>query len=264
MNAPLKYVELQAPFEALDLTIEFESRAQKRLTLRKLRGSVGALGFVACLVGFLIWAWLNSANGVLTPKDGTGYWFGIAGTTMMGIVLLYPLRKRIKFVRHWGELPRWFRLHMVLGLLGPAMIVAHSNFSVHSANAMVAFVAMLTVAASGVVGRYLYAQTHRGLYGAKLEAKELLAQVSSIRKRIGSKLLEPAGWETRLTAFETEALIPSTTFVGAMAHNIRLGRLERHMRSKLMRELEKSTDARLKDRDLVRLATPRKHQGSTV
>ena len=180
MNAPLKYAELQAPFqaplEALDLTIQLESRAQKRLTLRKLKNSFGPLAFVACLVGFLIWAWLNSDNGVLTPKDGTGYWFGIAGTTMMGIVLLYPLRKRIKSVRDWGELPRWFRLHMVLGLCGPALIVAHSNFSVHSANAIVAFVAMLVVAASGVVGRYLYAQTHRGLYGAKLEAKELLSR----------------------------------------------------------------------------------------
>ena len=243
MNAPLKYAELEAPFqaplEAFDLTIQLESRAQKRLTLRKLKNSFGPLAFVVCLAGFLIWAWLNSDNGVLTPKDGTGYWFGIAGTTMMGIVLLYPLRKRIKLLRDWGELPRWFRLHMVLGLCGPALIVAHSNFSVHSANAFVAFVAMLVVAASGVVGRYLYAQTHRGLYGAKLEAKELLSEVSSIRKKIGVRFLEPSAWEARLQEFEAAAIVQSKTFMGAIAHNFQLGRLERKTRKSLLLGLEK-------------------------
>jgi hypothetical protein len=238
MNAPVKYAELQAPFEAIDLNVETEPRAEKRLLLRTLRHSAGTVAFVVSLFGFLIWAWLNRDNGVLTPKDGTGYWFGIVGASMMAIVLVYPLRKRLKIVRDWGELPSWFRWHMVLGLLGPALIIAHSTFSIHSMNALAAFVAMLVVAGSGLVGRYLYAQTHRGLYGAKVEAKEMLSEVTAIRKRIGSRLSDHDAWDERLRAFETEALVPSTTFGGALAQSFKIGRLQRETRKKLFRDLQ--------------------------
>ena len=47
---------------------------------------------------------------------------------------------------------------------------------------------MLTVAASGIVGRYLYAKIHMGLYGRKAEAKEILAEAESLRQSLGHEL----------------------------------------------------------------------------
>ena len=47
---------------------------------------------------------------------------------------------------------------MVLGILGPTLIILHSNFKIGSLNSRLALFTMLVVVASGIVGRYLYSQ----------------------------------------------------------------------------------------------------------
>ncbi len=227
---------MNAPFSTVERVAAQDVRPQRAFNGRKVRGVINTLLFVSGLVAILTWAWLNRDTGILTPKHGLGYWFGIAGASMMAMVLLYPLRKRIKFMRSWGHLPRWFRWHMVMGLLGPTLIIVHSNFEARSANALVALVAMLIVAGSGLVGRYLYVQIHRGLYGAKVEAKELLSEAFSIRELIGAELERSAGWEKHLKDFEAEALVHPATLWGAIGHNLLLGRRERSARKFLLRE----------------------------
>ena len=233
---------MNAPFNVQQRTGAQEARAHNNFNARKFLGFLNTLIFVALLAAILAWAWSNRDTGFLTPKHGLGYWFGIAGASMMGMVLLYPLRKRIRFMRSWGLLPRWFRWHMVLGLLGPTLIVVHSNFEARSMNALVALVAILVVAGSGLVGRYLYVQIHRGLYGAKVEARELLSEAFSIRELIGAELEKTAGWEMHLKAFEAEALVHSTTLWGAIWHNLLLGRRERSARKNLLREFSAHLD----------------------
>jgi len=44
-----------------------------------------------------------------------GYNLGLAGGLMMLTLLLYPLRKRIKFTSKMGALPTWFRWHRCWG-----------------------------------------------------------------------------------------------------------------------------------------------------
>ena len=43
----------------------------------------------------------------------------------------------------------WFRLHMLLGIAGPVLIIFHSNFKLGALNSNVAFITMLVVATSG-------------------------------------------------------------------------------------------------------------------
>ena len=62
-------------------------------------------------------------------------------------------------LRNFGKVPTWFRSHMVLGIVGPALIIFHSNFHAHSLNASVALFFMLTIVASGIIGRYLFAKS---------------------------------------------------------------------------------------------------------
>ncbi|MEQ1651925.1 MAG: pyridine nucleotide-disulfide oxidoreductase, partial [Hyphomicrobium sp.] len=100
------------------------------------------------------WAWRD--EGHLTPEQGLGYWLGIAGATAMLLLLVYPLRKRMPSLRWLGGIPAWFQLHMLLGVLGPLLILYHCNFSFGAPNSNIALSTMLVVAASGVVGRYLY------------------------------------------------------------------------------------------------------------
>ena len=152
--------------------------------------------------------WSNRDEGHLTPETGIGYWLGIVGGTMMLLLLLYPLRKRVRFLRHLGKVPAWFRLHMLLGVLGPTLILFHSNFKLGSLNSNVALGAMLTVVASGIVGRYLYAKVHNGLYGSKSDVVEIIGDAHVLKEALGDDL---AGAEAILEAlheFESIVLAP--------------------------------------------------------
>ena len=92
-------------------------------------------------------------------------------------LLLYPLRKRFKVLKILGPVRNWFKMHMILGVVGPLTILYHSNFTLGSVNSTVSLIAMLLVAGSGLVGRFLYAKVHHGLSGRKKNLKELLASV---------------------------------------------------------------------------------------
>lgn len=110
---------------------------------------------------------------------GVGYAFGVIGFSMMALLLLYPARKHWHVMSRWFAIRHWFRLHMVLGVLGPTMIMLHTNFRFGSVNSMVALFSMLLVATSGLVGRYVYAQVHKGLYGEAVHYKDLVLELQA-------------------------------------------------------------------------------------
>jgi hypothetical protein len=151
-------------------------------------GNIVPLFVTAVVVVLLVLGWRWSEEEYLTPKSGLGYWLGIYGSTMMLLMLIYSIRKRTTAMRWLGPIPLWFRAHMMLGIAGPVLIIFHANFELGSLNSNVALLTMLAVAASGIVGRYLYAKIHIGLYGRKAEAKEILAEVESLRQSLGHEL----------------------------------------------------------------------------
>src|SRR5512135_1015137 len=120
------------------------------------------------IAGFFI-----STDQLYKPGDNVGYNMGLVGGLMMLTLLIYPLRKRIDFMKNWGILPGWFKWHMVFGILGPALIVFHSTFYIGSINAGVAMVCMLLVSGSGIFGRFFYTKIHNGLYGRQTSYKQL-------------------------------------------------------------------------------------------
>jgi len=143
----------------------------------------------AVAVAAVLWAsWLSREDSGLTPESGTGYWLGIAGSSLMVVLLLYPLRKRTKFLRSLGTVAFWFRIHMIFGIIGPVLVLMHSNFRLGSVNSNVALAAMLIVAMSGIVGRYLYTKIHVGLYGRKAVVREMLADADALRELIAADL----------------------------------------------------------------------------
>jgi hypothetical protein len=134
-------------------------------------------GSVVALVFTLVVAAVGAAHaGRWTPASDLGYSLGLAGGVAMLLLFLYPLRKRVRFLQRFGATRRWFALHMLLGVAGPLLIILHSRLLFGSLNALVAFASMALVASSGLVGRFLYARIHRGLYGEKATLAELGAQ----------------------------------------------------------------------------------------
>lgn len=127
----------------------------------------------------------------LTPTRGVGYWLGIIGGSLMLLLLLYSVRKRVSWLSWMGSTPAWFRFHMVLGIAGPLCILYHSNFGTGATNSNVALFAMLTVAGSGFVGRYFYSHVHYGLYGRKAELSELRTGADKLRGLSGRMSFVP-------------------------------------------------------------------------
>ena len=217
------------------------SRAPKPQT----RGGFGVLLVIALLCAVLAAGWIYRDNeNVLTPRSGLGYALGIAGSVMMLLVLLYPLRKRIRVMRSWAKLVLWFRWHMVFGCLGPALVVAHSRFEARSMNGLMALASTLIVAGSGVVGRYLYVRIHRGLSGAKLEARELLGDAVSMRQALGGAHIRQSIWEERLKALEGQAMTPPGSLAAALSRSFVLGAGTRRTERAIVREENASPEER--------------------
>jgi hypothetical protein len=143
-------------------------------------------GFAAIAAGLLL-----PTERYLHPQYGTGYWFGIAGGSLMLLMLVYPVRKRVRSLAIPGSVPFWFRLHMAFGIAGPIAILYHSNFSLGATNSNVALACMLVVAGSGLIGRYLYARIHHGLYGRLATLREFAGAAEGLKSHDGALRLLP-------------------------------------------------------------------------
>lgn len=158
------------------------------------------------LAALVFGAWRFSKLGLFSADSDTGYWIGVAGGTAMLLLLVYPMRKRLRFMRGWGAQKWWFIVHMVLGIGGPVTILVHSTFRVGSLNAGVALYSMLIVATSGVIGRFLYVRIHRGLSGERAGLTELRTSLGFQHDSVRSRLHFAPDVEQRLFAFEAQAL----------------------------------------------------------
>jgi hypothetical protein len=127
----------------------------------------------------------------LSPKSGLGYAIGIVGGVLILMQLLYAVRKRVRSLRFLGSVPGWFQTHMILGIVGPVCILIHCGFSLGAANSNIALFSMLTVAGSGIFGRYFYAKVHHGLYGRKATLSELQHRAQEVRERSTKLLMTP-------------------------------------------------------------------------
>lgn len=215
-----------------------KSRTHTRADESRWRGvysRFGArIGFTLAALALLV-GWLGRDAHALSAERGLGYALGIVAVSCMLVLLLYPLRKRWRVLRLLGPTKNWFRLHMILGIIGPMAALYHCNFSLGSLNSRVALFSALTVAASGIVGRYLYVKIHHGLYGRRANLKELLAAV---------KLTPPQGARVasfipelmrRIAAFDRQVLVPPKGIFDSMKLPIALAIRTRWQYFELMR-----------------------------
>ena len=137
-------------------------------------GLYGYLFLFAALIGGL----LLREQKLVNPQDGLGYWLGIVGGSLMLLLLLYPAGKKSTILQRMGLVKHWFRIHMIIGLVGPLLVLYHCNFSVSAMNSKVALYSMLGVAFSGLIGRYFYTRIHRGLYGKRAGIEDLRVEIA--------------------------------------------------------------------------------------
>ena len=162
--------------------------------------------FLPAVAALVAAAWLFSRYADYAPGSALGYGVGLAGGVALLLVFLYPLRKRLRFMQAWGASKGWFALHMACGILAPFLILVHSRFHIGSVNAGVALASMLLVAASGIVGRFIYVRIHHGLYGTRMTLAQLQAQVGLTGDKLRSRLDFAPRVAQWLRAFEASAV----------------------------------------------------------
>lgn len=181
-----------------------------------------ARAFGLAALALLLWGRQAQLGRLITPERGLGYMLGIVGGSAMLLLLAYPARKRLSWLRFIGGVPEWFRLHMILGVVGPICILFHANFSLGAANSNVALLCMLAVAGSGVVGRYFYTRLHAKLDGRQANLAELKSIADTLSRQASVVTVLPELMEA-IEREERALLEPAHGSVGRAIHVFTVG-----------------------------------------
>ncbi len=188
---------------------------------------VRVFGFA--VVAALVWGYTAHLERYITPTRGLGYALGIVGGSLMLVLLMYPARKRAQWLNFIGGVPIWYRIHMTLGIVGPLLILFHSNFSLGATNSNVALFCMLAVSGSGLVGRYIYSRVYGDWHEHQTTLEDLKAAAELLRKQSDTIKLLP-GYLVAIEREEQQLFRPAKTPIGALVQPVTVG-----MRSLLAR-----------------------------
>lgn len=209
-------------------------------TLRSNLFSIGVL--VTLFIG-----WQNRDSNYLSAETGAGYILGIVGGSLMIVLLLYPVSKRVAALTRLIPIRYWFGFHLFLGIVGPLLILFHSNFHLGSTNSSIALISMLLVAGSGVIGRYIYTKIHHGLYGARLTLKEVIQTIHNEHSGLLKLYAMDEKLSKQLTELEKKALHPYAGLLESLSHVAYLTVSTPRMKSKVMRLLKDSQQEPVSD-----------------
>lgn len=198
-----------------------------------------ALVSALLLVGFFL-----PLERYLSPRQGVGYALGIVGGSLMLLLLIYPARKRIAGLRGIGSARLWFQVHMALGVIGPLCILYHCLYRLGAANSNIALICMLVVSGSGVMGRYLYARIHHGLYGRQATLAEFRDEAARLKTEASgvARLLPELGQlleQSELRIARDIPLVPKP-LTASLFFRIERARLRRYLAAAVTRAAQES------------------------
>ena len=208
--------------------------------------------FVLVIGMFLAYGWQIRSEEYLTAESGLGYALGIVGGVLMLSQFLYPLRKKIRWLRSWGRIAVWFKAHMVVGIIGPLLILYHANFGLGSINSNVALGAMALVVFSGLVGRYIFTKINQTLHGRILTLEELKTVSEQARVDMRQDMVLDTTISSALQQHEVNMLKADQSWLLVFPHLVLLGTRMRLMRWRLKRLLVKEVKARVRQDQLDR------------
>ena len=123
------------------------------------------------------------------------------------------------------------------------LVLFHTTFHVRSLNAGVALYSMLLVAASGIIGRFIYKRIHHGLYGRKSNLEELQQAVDAkqnVVSKVNAVLLDATGIGEKLKQFRIKAIDQNRGLIIRIWKFISLGWQRRSLAAHCRRELRRA------------------------
>jgi len=212
--------------------------------------------FAALALLIAAFAWFARAG---FPHGGTalGLTLGFAALALILLLLVYGVRKRA-YRSRLGRMETWLQSHVYLGLLSAVVVLLHSGFRFEDRLAVTAFVVLLLVVLTGLVGAILYTTVPRLLTEVEsdlspAESSDRLNQIAGSMARLaggkspafrriqGSLLAESnpgflAGWRIVLTGRRRRGEESGVSGEGR-AWQALLGRVERTEQEDLRRLL---------------------------
>ncbi|MCE9573941.1 MAG: hypothetical protein K8W52_12400 [Deltaproteobacteria bacterium] len=124
------------------------------------------------------------------PGAAVGHALGIAGFALMiATEVAYSLRKRAR-TGAWGPMQTWLRVHIFTGIVGPALVLLHTNWR-FSGLAGATAIAVMVVVVSGFVGRYLYTALPRTTAGEEMSQAAIAALLGELDTQLSQPGLAP-------------------------------------------------------------------------
>ncbi len=226
MNTLSKHQTKITPTETFSKEAKKEKASRKTVPAKgeekRLSKIVSVIFFF--VVSFVIYAgWKIRAREYFTAESGTGYVLGVVGSVLMLALIIYPLRKRYRFMEPFGSVKTMFQTHMIMGVLGPVCILFHANFGLGSLNSNVALFSMIVVASSGLVGRYMYKRIHYGLYGRRATLNDLRSGNENEKGEMVEMLGFSPAISKRLLAFSDKVLSSRQGFFHSFGSTLVIG-----------------------------------------
>lgn len=207
------------------------SLASPELRHRLLLGLAG-VGIALVILSLLHFGWpyyslpiedrpQSSLHSLLRPGGAIGIRLGLVGVLMFAIIFLYPLRKRWPKLARIGNTRRWLNFHILLGISAPILITIHSSFKTRGLAGM-AYWIMLAVAASGLVGRYLYGLIPRSVHATELDRRQIESSIEQLTHNLATISSLPATAWSRIFLLPDNGHLSNTHFPIAILHILAL------------------------------------------
>jgi hypothetical protein len=197
----------------------------------------------------------NPEHKFLKPSGVLSHGLGIVGASMIIIgIIMYSTRKRVRALWNLGKLSVWLEVHIFLCLLGPVLVMYHTTFKAGGI-AAISLWSMLSVAMSGIVGRFLYVLIPRTASGSEMTTNQINEQFDAQEKIL---LESEIGRDMRQMIDRSFAKMKRpeniSQTVGAFLH---LQKLKRQVRSLIHSAVRQSHVEHKAAHKLVRVASAR-------
>ncbi|MCU0223363.1 MAG: hypothetical protein MUF27_04695 [Acidobacteria bacterium] len=144
-------------------------------------------------------------HAALRPSGTVGQSIGIFAFALFLFLWLYPLRKRVRWLAFTGSVPRWLDVHVAAGIVVPLAGAVHAGWRFRGLIGL-GYAAMLVVALSGVIGRYIYVRIPRRRDGLELSREEAAGRRRELIAEIAAATgLDPQRIETMLAPAAADA-----------------------------------------------------------
>ncbi|MCA8970048.1 MAG: NAD(P)-binding domain-containing protein [Planctomycetes bacterium] len=147
------------------------------------------IGLAAATLGFALWHAdyygltlqdrpPHAKHEWLRPGMGLGLGFGIAAMALIVLNLLYVMRRSPRMPIRFGSLRAWMSMHVVTGVLALFLTLLHAGMAPRDTSGGHAFWALVVLAVTGAIGRYLYAWVPRAANGREAILADMRSQLA--------------------------------------------------------------------------------------